>query len=718
MSASHMADEHRRSYVIRGVLLLVLLWLGVSAYGIWRYASQETEPPVFDALSYVQKAQAFWSAVKEHGIFFNPLNLIPQIRPFGTVFFTHPYGFTEDFRPFYFFSSFFPALILAFAILVAAGRTAWRDSRSVWVLCVLLVVSASLPSYYQFASAEGVPVMGSWGFVDTLFGAIGAVGIALATRSVPERWMRDTLLSAAIAVLTIFIKPAGLTLMMLIAGAWGLMALGLLYRRKISPRTFWKGVAIYAGSYAFVAAILYRSAYFSKENYLYGLSSMKLLHAAQVHTPTLAQVAEKLNLAFGISCLVLLLVGLLCTAFQRHWDRLGVAIVCLAGGTWLWLGQTNIEHVRYFFPFPVMALACVVPSLIWLSTRVRGVVVACSALLLIPTGIIGLLLLESHPSPGIQRVMGLNLTTNLHSEEVRQGREISELLSREPGRTSIVYYCGVAPKVKAFEAVMDWNRVLGLKGGNSNPALPIDWVREHAYRLDEMLAARFVVFDPYEHAGAVAATIRVADDFDKEQALVRAWLSTLGEADGVRVVSDGGVRVLEILDPSAVAKAARQRLLPGHTFRQVFHDGFRSPDTVSEEGIKGLDGNLVREPISLYFGEALVATIRGVTVTSQDDGTSKVDVYVSQESPMPNSSSQWLLFVHSMDGQGELTQAYAPIHETTIRQNSLVHYVLSLPAGPRKPHWYAVGVFNHAAGRDDVFLTSKDGEWGGRRHVL
>ncbi|WP_413625502.1 hypothetical protein [Luteibacter sp. Lutesp34] len=718
MSTSHMVDERRRSYVIRGALLLMLLWLGVSAYGIWRYASQETEPPVFDALSYVQKAQAFWSAVNEHGIFFNPLDLAPQIRPFGTVFFTHPYGFTEDFRPFYFFSSFFPALILAFAMLVAAGRTAWRDSRSVWVLCVLLVVSASLPSYYQFASAEGVPVMGSWGFVDTLFGAIGAVGIAFATRSVPERWMRDTVLSAAIAALTIFIKPAALTLMMLIAGAWGLMALGLLYRRKISPRTFWRGLAIYAGSYALVAAILYHSAYFSKENYLYGLSSMKLLHAAQIHAPTLSQITEKLKLAFGVPCLVLVLAGLVCAAFQRHWDRLGVAIVCLIGGTWLWLGQTNIEHVRYFFPFPVMALACVVPSLIWISLRVRGVIVACSALLLIPTGVVGLLLLEPLPSPEMQRVMGLNLSTNLHSEEVRQGRELSELLSREPGRVSIIYYCGVAPKVKAFEAVMDWNRVLGLKGGNSNPALPIDWVREHAYRLDEMLAARFLVFQPYEYPDAIAATIRVADDFDKEQALVRAWLTTLGAASGVRVVSDGGVRVLEILDPSAVARSARRRLLPGHTFRQVFYDGFTLPDTVSEGTIRGLDGNLAHEPISLYFGATLVATIRGVTVTPQADGTSKVDVYATQESPMPKSDSQWLLFVHTKDGQGELTQAYVPFHETTAQLNTLVHYVLSLPAGPRKPSSYAIGVFSHAPGRDDLFLTSKDGEWGGRRYVL
>ncbi|SKC00687.1 MULTISPECIES: hypothetical protein [Luteibacter] len=703
--------------VRRFITAILFAWFAISAYGIWAYASRETEPPVFDALSYVQKAQAFWAAVGS-GHLFNPFNLEPPIRPFGTVFFTHPYGFTEDFRPFYFLSEFLPGVILVLSLAIVAGRNAWRNARETWFVGIVLIVAGSLPSYYQFASAEGVPIMGTWGFVDTLFGALGALAMAFATRAKPSSWMRDTFVSASLAVLTILVKPAGLTLMLLIAGSWGLMGLGATLRRNLARAALLKGISVYLVIYGSTALVLYHSAYFSKENYLYGLSSMKLLHAAQVTSPTVSQIFAKLHLAFGVPLTIILIAAVGFTVWQRQWERLGVALVCLAGGFWLWLGQTNIEHVRYFFPFPIMALTAALPALTHSSATFPRLVTAGSALLLVPTVIIAWLLLSANPSPRLERIVGTNLSTNLHAAEVAQGRALASILAADPSHSSIVYYCGVAPKVKAFEAVMDWNRVLGLKGGNSNPALPIDWVREHAYRLDEVIRAKYVVFEPYEHPDQASASLPVADDFDKEQVVVRAWLSSLNEASGVRIISDDGVRVLEIVDPMKVATAASRDLLPHHIFRQVFLDGFTERSFLSPAEAQGLSGNRLAAPLELRWDGQVVALMDAVLVSANTDGTRLFDIYIHQQKALPEPGSGWTVFVHAMDDAGEIEQAYVSYKDSLLSPSGDVHYRLSLPVTSRSPVRYAVGIFRHGVGREDSFLTSEGGDWDGRRHVL
>jgi hypothetical protein len=714
---THKALAAPRSHAAQVVIALLGAWLVVSAYGIWKYASKETEPPVFDALSYVQKAQAFWAAVAA-GHLFNPLNLEPPIRPFGTVFFTHPYGFTTDFRPFYFLSEYLPSLILALAVFLAAGVPAWRHPRSAWVVGILAIVAASLPSYYQFASAEGVPIMGTWGFVDTLFGALGAIAIAFATRAVPTHWMRDTVVSALIAVFAIFVKPAGLSLMLLVGGAWGLMALAAVIRGRLALREFFKGLAVYVALYAITALILYHSEYFSRDNYLYGLSSMRLLHEAQVTTPTFAEIANKFHLAFGLPLVILMFAGIGSAMWERNWERLGVAFVCLAGGFWLWLGQTNIEHVRYFFPFPVMAVTAVVPSLAWAAAKARPFLAVLCTVLLLPTILIGALLLSSQPSAGLQRLSGINLSTDLHAGEVAQGRALSNLLAKEPARISIIYYCGVAPKVKAFEAVMDWNRVLGLKGGNSNPALPIDWVREHAYRLDEMVAARFLVFEPYANPLQASASIPVADTFDREQVVVRAWLSTLGEADGVRTVSDDGVRVLEILDPLKVVAAASRDLLPKHAFRSVFLQGFSMRAVLTPAQAKNVARNSLPTPVELGLGTEPLISIDAIVRTPQADHTERFDVYIHQAHALPTVASGWTVFIHAKDDSGELVQGYASYKDRIVSSAGDVVYHIVLPPAPRAATHYAVGVFRHATSEEDAYLTSENGDWDGRRHVF
>ena len=66
-------------------LLLVL------ALAIWFRVSVSRMPPLYDGLSYAEKANYFWAAVRQ-GHWFNPLNVEPVIRPPGTVVFSYPLG--------------------------------------------------------------------------------------------------------------------------------------------------------------------------------------------------------------------------------------------------------------------------------------------------------------------------------------------------------------------------------------------------------------------------------------------------------------------------------------------------------------------------------------------------------------------------------------------------------------------------------------------------
>jgi hypothetical protein len=703
--------------VVTGLLVSVLLvWLALSAFGVWHYASQETEPPVFDALSYVQKAQTFWAAVNQ-GRLFNPLDLEPQIRPFGTVFFTHPFGFSEDFRPFYFLSCFLPSLILLLGITVAAGRISDLSLRQRYVLVLLLLIATSLPSYYQFASKEGVQVMGAWGFVDILFGALGAVAIGFVVNPRVDRTLFNAVVSAGIAVLTIFIKPAGLTLMAIVGGAWVVVQATNMLKGVISRKAFIRGFAVYVLFYLLTALALYRSHYFSKENYQYGIRSMELLHAAQTSFPSIQQIATKLHVGFGAPMLVLWLIGFLCTIRARKWDLACLSALSLVGGSWLWLGRTNIEHVRYFFPFPLMALVFVVPALIRASKAWGGIRLGLATLLILPTLLIGYLLTDSAPSASLQRVAGINLATNLHATEVAQAKKLAGELALDPSRKSIIYYCGVAPNVKAVEGVMDWNRILGFAGGNSIPDLPIDWVREAAFRLDEIIDARFLVLDDAPNPDILDKAYPDVKTYEEEQAVIRAWLSSLGPAQGVMVRSLSDVRVLEVVDRRLLAVSAAE-LFKRHTWRQAFLDGYHPFRFLNGAELSSVPDNLLTVPIELSLDGHPVARIGAFTRKHESRGD-EFDVYIEQVGSLPpEKSDAWLVFVHVTGPDGKFLAAYAPFQSDGPSTGIFKRYRIKLPESDANASSFAVGVFRQDPKSGTSFLISTTGEWGGRRNVI
>jgi len=700
------------------LFLILIVWLIVAAHGIWHYAYLETAPPVFDALSYVHKAQSFWAAVAR-GLPFNPFDLAPQIRPFGTVFFTHPFGFSTDFHQFFFLTNFLPALLIVIAMVIAAGSLRKLDNTQWITLTIVLLCMTSMPAYFQFAASGDHRFMGTWGFVDILFGAIGALACAFAVAAIRGRYLFWSVLSALCAILAILIKPAGLAVMAIVAGTWAALTFSQWRSKSLELRTALRAGAVFFLLYAITGLILLQSEYFSDKNYAYGVSSMKLLHAGQQSFPTGTAILEKIRVSIGFPTFILWILCLGFAARARRWMSILCSLAIFFGGCYIWLGRTNLYHVRYFFPFGIMAIVVVFPTLIqsvrgWSCKRL----VSLSALTL-PTLAIAILLLVPQPPERGQFLLGINLLANKNADAVKQANALVDELASEPSRRSIIYYVGGTPKINAFEGVMDWNRELGFRGGNSNPALPVDWVRPAAYRLDELFRARFIVFEPVADAKKVLDTQHIVETYWAEQILVRAWLTTLKSEDGVSVREDGSTRVLEVVNRFALNQAGVE-LTRGRKLRDVFVQGFHPMTGIPVRDATDLPGNLLTKPIDLSVDGHTVARALAVMQTQ----TTKSTIYhivIEQLVVLPaNEDGKWHVFVHVLDKNRKMIKdGYETYISDAASSTTALQYDISIPKQALGAAVsMAFGVFNPGpAGKSKSFITA-GGDWGGRRNIV
>ena len=74
--------------------LLLVAWLSFLGWAVWQHVERTEQPPIYDALSYAEKARAFWANLKRDKPI-NPFNLEPTVRPPGTVLLSYPFGFTQ-----------------------------------------------------------------------------------------------------------------------------------------------------------------------------------------------------------------------------------------------------------------------------------------------------------------------------------------------------------------------------------------------------------------------------------------------------------------------------------------------------------------------------------------------------------------------------------------------------------------------------------------------
>lgn len=695
-----------------------LVWLIVAGSGIWHYAGLEREPPVFDALSYAQKAQAFWHAVASRH-FFNPLNIQPDIRPFGTVFFTYPFGFDYTFRSFYFLTNFLPMVFIYLSIYNIFRPLREKTDAQIFAFAVLLIATTALPPVFQFALAPNVDVMGAWGYVDLIFGTLAGLSVSFLVRANRDTYFFDVLCAAVVATITIFVKPTGMVVMAAIYGAAVVISAVRVKHGEITIRKAAYALISITVLFTVVAAILYNSAYFSAANIAYGESSLRLLHQTSRGLGQWREVISKVWVSFGPVFIAVLIVGFLAASSRKSWHLAALAALAVAGGFYLWMGRTNVDVVRYFFPFPVMAIMFVMPGVLRVTPPRTYAGCIVLSLGLLPALLIVLCLYNPAKFQRLETALGINLSVNVNSSAVAEADALSQAIGRSAKRSFVVYYVGGSSTIRGFEAVMDWKRVLGLAGGNSIPALPVDWKRESAYRFNEMIRADFIVFQPVFDAASYLKEHRSAANYDEEEMLIRAWLSTLEPSNGVLQWGKGVTEVLEVRDRvrlwDAMAQLANDRKWP-----PAFADGLVGYGVVDSNRLPPLRKNLVPKAIELFDGDVHVASILAVTRNSAG-GDDRYSVYVRQLSEPSEPAGPWTVFIHRMESNGQFTGGYRSYFSQSADANRIVIYSISMKQAEKSSgDTLAVGIYmpidsKHAR---NLINPGKDTDWDGKRTII
>jgi hypothetical protein len=101
--------------------------------------------------------------------------------------------------------------------------------------------------------------------------------------------------------------------------------------------------------------------------------------------------------------------------------------------------------------------------------------------------------------------------------------------------------------------------------------IPVDWVRNSTFHLDEIASSDYLLFTPILDSTQVADILKKVEvaDFTAERQLFNAWLSTANEDYGLEIKSETSLRLLKIIDKSKFVNALEQ-LRAKYKWRKIF----------------------------------------------------------------------------------------------------------------------------------------------------
>ena len=566
--------------------IIVILWLIFLGAMIWKHTVQSVQPPLYDPLSYMQKAMNFWKAV-DQGKLFNPLNIEPTSRPPGTILMSYPFGFSSDYKGFHFRSVFFPILCIVLAVYMAAGLP--KTHTEGWSIAALAILFSAIPMFYNFDYNEINPSPSCWGLVDNFQAGIAALAAAGFVKSLKVRSLAWLMWGAFCGSFTLLIKPSGLMVMALLTATGSVVVIvewlwakqhqesnSNLYRYVIigGIQTF----LIFSG----VVLLCFFSNYFSTQNFAYAKQALKIMGDVLKVPPS--QIFFFLCHSAGIAFVLwalgtwVLTIGYGFSSKDRN-NPLSAKILGLllstpviwGLGIWYWLVvQAGGNQIRYFYPFFLMGAICMVPmSIQILQHSHRWIRLAELLLCFLPALNIGILLTLKYPSVQWQSFSCVNVSVGQDREEVHQAYTfLNELRRRNRSANLYSFFLGTLPDV--FVTVGSYN-------GMIKPGLPVfktvssvDWVDGFAVRTEQLLDTDFILIRKDLGGQAEKLLSRPIDTYESESIVFQAWLCGLNENAGVKAVSDGRVlRLLEIVDRKTF-KSAVESFVASHSWRPEF----------------------------------------------------------------------------------------------------------------------------------------------------
>jgi len=644
------------------------MWLALIGFTVWEHARASDYPPLYDALSYYQKAKNVWDSVDQHR-FVNPLDLDPVFRPPGTVLMSYPFGFTADFRPFHFRSVYIPILCLIGALYVVGFTSRVTLSRH-WNVALLAMSLSSLPMFYHFELVQALGSPGNWGLVDTFLAGLAGLAAAACVRSITTLSLHWAIGGSLLAAFCLLVKPSGLIVMGLAGAGWlGTLLVVLAHPGPISAcsrgfkRLLLVGAAAMSVIFATTIYLCFTSKYLSPQTIAFGEEAVRVLQTELPSMITPDVLYSLVRTSFGYPPLIILVAALILASApwkdfagsDDGWSMAGLtgmALVSFLVGCWFWLVRTGVTQIRYFYPFAIIALICLMPHLLLIldrmSTRRLSIL---RLLLLLPALNMAVLLLYPSPSPAWQQASGVSLTTGTAKSEIFQASAFLNEV-RKGGRTVRLYSLHSPTSDQVFSSVGGYEYLLHPTSPTYIVQRPIDWQRSSTYRIRDILDSEYILFtpitEPSERAQALAR--HTIDNFQQESLLFHAWFTDLSEKDGVSVVSESSARLLKITDLERL-EASLTELEATHTWPTAFQQA-NPPRWWNVSALHEALKNTAPLSRDIVFGN--VIKVHAISMTT--DGAT-ITVLSWWEALRAFDLQGWLLVLELLDQRGRTVAA-------------------------------------------------------------
>jgi hypothetical protein len=648
--------------------LLPFLCLVILSIGVWKHVKRSEQPPLYDAINYIQKAKAFWDMVAS-GQWKNPLNLDPVVRPPGTILMSYPFGFSDDYKGFLARSVILPVFLFITALYIAVFRRQMSRGEHLDLAAVALLL-ASLPCFYHFEAVAGVNSPTYWGLVDSFLAAVAALAFATGYRAVVSRSWPLLALASLLTGLCLMIKPSGVivsavivTVLIIIKIFGGLSRPG---GKLFSIELFSFIITVSAGTGLMLSAAL-KSAYLSSESFKYGNTAVAILRNDFASDISLVRLENALYPAFGLNTIVLGLataiavVWIFGKAIRRRdflWTLANLlkpvlASAVLVAGAFFWLVYADLSQVRYFYPFAFVSLMLLA---IFLLDAMRGRSARYTRLLIYGSGAIlfgnlTAMLYLSKIDTSWQQKFGVNLSSSSSHQErhladrfLRQAKTVNRDLNVYAMETSwdfgSIFSAGLITKI--------------LKPTESSFTVkfPVDWQRPSAVLLKDLIFSDYILYhpitdDPYRRS---LLTVHDIGNFQTEVATISAWLTQANDESGLKEVevTTGGSAVKQVISPLLVEESVEKWAATYNwpdAFKSQNSGFFKNAEWASVSGREGQSGG--KGNAEIFENTIAIDNVEVETVSPLIFG---VD-WRALRGPVPDGL---FFFVHVLDGSGKI----------------------------------------------------------------
>ncbi|MCK5682251.1 hypothetical protein KAI46_15735, partial [bacterium] len=447
-----------------------------------------------------------------------------------------------------------------------------------WGVAVIALLFSSLTMFYHFEFVENICSPVRFGLVDNFQAGIAAIASATFIRSLATSSVRVLFVGIIMASFTVLIKPSGGAVMALLGMSWVVFVSlewfhfrhCLEISKKLRRYLVLGSMQLFA-VYLVITVVCVKSQYLSSENFLFAkqaLATMKdelAIDFSQI--PLLLHISMGEAIFFWIIGVTVLFIFFCCRSgdlrkrnFFKMSGFLLFASIFWAGGIFFWLVvQVGGSQVRYFHPFFLMGIVCLVPLAVyvWLKSN-KWIQFALLLICVLPAGNMALLLMQKNPPLGWQRLTGVSLLVGTNDAVVKEAYNFLEIVRREKCNARIYSFSTELP-VAIFESVGMYEGVVNPDSLTFNILRPVDWVRGFVVRVNDLLLSNYICFEPLKEDEVNAMMgLEQIQSFNDENRVFRAWFSMLTEKDGIEIISNSPVCLLEIGDISLFERRIEQ----------------------------------------------------------------------------------------------------------------------------------------------------------------